>query len=648
MSATMQRRPGQTMQQGSMLTPQMASAARNLASLGTGRDSILAHINPREAQMLMRMGGSGSINPRTGLRQFDDSVPQITIPSGGTAPPGFTPSNVPYTDLGGAQADNPFDTALYSSYGGSGPLPAGVAPIDPTLLNFVDQNIQSLASGAGGGAQDPFLMADAPGASPELTQFLATPGNPNFTIDPSGYADFTPAGEAAYNAYAGQQEQSIAANAANNQRGDMEGVLAALALPTAVVGAGFGAEALGAFGAADAGLGDALFGPATADAASAAAPSLSLGDALFGPADAAGTAATTAGTTTAATDLGLGDALFGPADAAGTATGTTATATASDLGLGDALFGPATANAAVADPGLGDALFGPATADVAAAPDATFATFGPAADNSLFLGGTETADATTGGQLVPDAFSADAGTAGGGLTAGTTTTGGFDAGGLASQGVEQVPGFSATATGTAGATTGSGGFGGWLSSMGDKFVSGLSDPFKLLGLGAAGFGLFNALNSAKGPVGNVTGNENQLQALANQTGAQGAQYSSYLASGTLPPGLQAEVTNATQAAIAQTKAKYAANGLGPNSTMEQQDINSINNQALALQGQLGQQLLQSGIALTGLDEKTLQALLTTNTSFANQTNQAIANLARALSGGGLTTTNTNAQPAAAA
>ncbi len=45
-------------------------AARQLASAGRGGDSVLAHINPREAEMLRRMGGSGTVNPNTGLREY--------------------------------------------------------------------------------------------------------------------------------------------------------------------------------------------------------------------------------------------------------------------------------------------------------------------------------------------------------------------------------------------------------------------------------------------------------------------------------------------------------------------------------------------------------------------------------------------------
>ncbi|CAB4190494.1 N-acetylmuramoyl-L-alanine amidase domain, partial [uncultured Caudovirales phage] len=43
-----------------------------LSSMGKGQDTIIAQINPREAAMLKRAGGSGAINPRTGLLSFDD------------------------------------------------------------------------------------------------------------------------------------------------------------------------------------------------------------------------------------------------------------------------------------------------------------------------------------------------------------------------------------------------------------------------------------------------------------------------------------------------------------------------------------------------------------------------------------------------
>ena len=45
-------------------------AARRIAAEGRNGDTVLAHINPGEAQMLKIMGGSGSINPETGLPEF--------------------------------------------------------------------------------------------------------------------------------------------------------------------------------------------------------------------------------------------------------------------------------------------------------------------------------------------------------------------------------------------------------------------------------------------------------------------------------------------------------------------------------------------------------------------------------------------------
>ena len=48
----------------------IAEAARLVASQGRGGDTMLAHINPREAQLLKAFGGSGTINPKTGQPEF--------------------------------------------------------------------------------------------------------------------------------------------------------------------------------------------------------------------------------------------------------------------------------------------------------------------------------------------------------------------------------------------------------------------------------------------------------------------------------------------------------------------------------------------------------------------------------------------------
>lgn len=48
----------------------LAVAARRVAAAGRGGDTQLAHINRREAEMLRRAGGSGRINPETGLPEY--------------------------------------------------------------------------------------------------------------------------------------------------------------------------------------------------------------------------------------------------------------------------------------------------------------------------------------------------------------------------------------------------------------------------------------------------------------------------------------------------------------------------------------------------------------------------------------------------
>ena len=56
------------------------SSLVSLASQGRSGDTMLAHINPAEAKILKMLGGSGTINPRTGLPEFYDSK------SGGISP----------------------------------------------------------------------------------------------------------------------------------------------------------------------------------------------------------------------------------------------------------------------------------------------------------------------------------------------------------------------------------------------------------------------------------------------------------------------------------------------------------------------------------------------------------------------------------
>jgi len=50
----------------------LPALAQLLQKKGRGKDTILAHITPNEARRLKRDGGSGTINPDTGLPEFED------------------------------------------------------------------------------------------------------------------------------------------------------------------------------------------------------------------------------------------------------------------------------------------------------------------------------------------------------------------------------------------------------------------------------------------------------------------------------------------------------------------------------------------------------------------------------------------------
>jgi hypothetical protein len=91
----------------------LASIAQLLRSKGRGKDSILAHINPREAALLKRAGGSGTINPETGLPEFqedygyDSSEDYSSLSTAGTD---FTPEENAMYGYTGANNAPYFDT----------------------------------------------------------------------------------------------------------------------------------------------------------------------------------------------------------------------------------------------------------------------------------------------------------------------------------------------------------------------------------------------------------------------------------------------------------------------------------------------------------------------------------------------------------
>ena len=142
----------------------LASIAQLLRSKGRGKDSVLAHITPKEAALLKKRGGKGSTNPDTGLPEFDDSVDSAPIEQ---APIEQAPPPVDQAPIEQApqpdQAPQPqnFNPQNYDPFGGGGGQPYQGDPNQPTPT-YAGPSAGATTFGAGGGA---LVDTNKPGAA---------------------------------------------------------------------------------------------------------------------------------------------------------------------------------------------------------------------------------------------------------------------------------------------------------------------------------------------------------------------------------------------------------------------------------------------------------------------------------------------------
>lgn len=155
---------------------------------------------------------------------------------------------------------------------------------------------------------------------------------------------------------------------------------------------------------------------------------------------------------------------------------------------------------------------------------------------------------------------------------------------------------------------------------------GISDK-ELLGAGIAGAGLAKDLFSNQKPKG-----LNQTTQEAQSAQTQGGQLMSYLTNGTLPAGAQTALNNATAAAQAQIRSKYASTGQS-GSSAEQQELQQVQLNAQSEAYSLASQLFTQGLNETQMSAELYKTILgqanTDNTDIGN----AIGNISGALSGG---------------
>lgn len=133
------------------------AAAKALQRHGRGKDSILAHINPREAELLKALGGSGKRNPKTGLLEFQDEYSDT-----------YASTSEPSPIFGGGSGDSGGGGGGFLSglFGGGGSDTSGTAPVTPVTSQDLGGSTDAPFSGGApsGGGFDPSLYPDIFGA----------------------------------------------------------------------------------------------------------------------------------------------------------------------------------------------------------------------------------------------------------------------------------------------------------------------------------------------------------------------------------------------------------------------------------------------------------------------------------------------------
>lgn len=144
-----------------------------LQSKGRKGDTILAHINPREAALLKARGGSGTRNPATGLPEFYD-VDESDF--------GFsTPEDTSFTVDPNQPAPSPVNADLGTQAGVIGGGNQGQDSV--TMANTpAGYNFPSLAFGTGQGSPTSFAspLLNIPSAAQQARNL--TPSTPSFNL----------------------------------------------------------------------------------------------------------------------------------------------------------------------------------------------------------------------------------------------------------------------------------------------------------------------------------------------------------------------------------------------------------------------------------------------------------------------------------
>jgi len=144
----------------------LAVSGRQLARMGQGGDRHLAHINDREAEVLRRMGGQGTVNPNTGLREYKGlkNVLKVALPIALTLVAGPLGSAIGTSLTAGTAFASAAPIIGGAIVGGGSAALQGALSGD---LNFRDIALGAVSGGVGGLA--PGITSDLAKQFPNLS-----------------------------------------------------------------------------------------------------------------------------------------------------------------------------------------------------------------------------------------------------------------------------------------------------------------------------------------------------------------------------------------------------------------------------------------------------------------------------------------------
>lgn len=150
----------------------LKALAEMLRRQGRGQDTILAHITPQEAALLKSRGGAGTMNPNTGLPEFQQDYPDEFY--GGSNEPAYTAQvTSPDIQIGQSQDNVPMDMSnafIYSAPNDT-MMPTGVPDYTQDLYPAIQPSFRpamNYGDGMTGAATETFdrgVQAQAPGRS---------------------------------------------------------------------------------------------------------------------------------------------------------------------------------------------------------------------------------------------------------------------------------------------------------------------------------------------------------------------------------------------------------------------------------------------------------------------------------------------------